>query len=126
MDDPVFNLWRITFQVVHWRILVLHRKIRENDENIRNKAVPTARLKNAYASMNQYLCQAALLWKTVRPDEEFTWETLFNRSFIKIWIWFWDKRASVGETSFATPQNRVKGYQEVNGISARVSGSKAK
>ncbi|PRP80180.1 hypothetical protein PROFUN_12138 [Planoprotostelium fungivorum] len=77
------------------------------------QTVPTARLKNAYASMNQYLRQAALLWKTVRPDEEFSWETLFNRSFIKIWIWFWDKRASVGETSFATPQNRVKGIAEV-------------
>ncbi|PRP79878.1 hypothetical protein PROFUN_12367 [Planoprotostelium fungivorum] len=89
------------------------QKIRENDENIRNEAVPTARLKNAYASMNQYLRQAALMWKTVRPNEEFSWKTLFNRSFIKIWIWFWDKRASMGETSFATPQNRVKGIAEV-------------
>lgn len=65
--------------------------------------------------MNQYLRQAALLWKTVRPEEDdFSWKMLLNVDFIKVWIYFWDSRAEKGEITYSTPQNRVKGIVEVS------------
>ena len=66
---------------------------------------------NFYAKIYR---QAALFWSYIDGIEDFSWKTLLDVRFIRLWVYWWDKRAESGEISWKSPQNRMTGLVEVS------------